>query len=139
MNRLVLILLLGMAAAVLLVPFVPVDGDLIRVDVYTSDQYVLLKGGDGQLELPIPGDNIYSSDDPYDFFPELIDPSSIQRVEFLPYGKQASCNVLTATGSRIAGHQDFCLVLALKLGVPVYAHKELFQLPQATTSGNLLV
>ena len=139
MNKIVLLMLVGMATAILLVPFIPMDRDLVRADVYVSEESMLLKGSGGQVELPVPGDDLYSSDDPFDFFPELIDPSSIQRVELLPYGEGISCNVLTSTGKRIAGDVDFCIVLTLKLNIPVYVHKDLFEVPESLVTGNLLV
>ena len=138
-NKFILILMLGLATTVLLVPFVQMDGDLINADIFISEQVILLKGPEGQLEISLPGDDIYSSDDPYDFFPELIDPASLQRVELIPYGEQMSCNVLTSTGKRIAGHIDFCMVLSLKLGVPVYVHKDMFEVPGTLVTGSLQV
>jgi len=138
-NKFILLLLLGLATTVLLVPFVQMDDDLIKTDIFVSDHVILLKSSIGQLELPVPGDDIYSSDDPYDFFPELIDPSSIQRIELVPYGDKVSCNVLTSTGKRIAGHTDFCLILSLKLGIPAYVHRDLFEVPGTLITGSLQV
>ena len=139
MNKFVLILLLGLSTTVLMVPFIQMDSDLIKTDIFISEQIILLKSSIGQLEIPIPGDDIYSSNDPYDFFPELIDPSSIQRVELIPYGDSISCNVLTSTGKRIAGHRDFCMILSLKLGIPAFVHKDLFEVPGTLVTGSLQV
>ncbi|MBR9689863.1 MAG: hypothetical protein GOV01_03140 [Candidatus Altiarchaeota archaeon] len=139
MNKLLLLILVGVAVTAFTIPFAPITKDLIRVDVYTSDQRVVYVSDEGILEFGMPDDALYSSDDPYDFFPELIDPSSLQRVEFLPYGSEISCNVLDAQGKNTVGNPEFCVVLNLKLGVPVYVHKDLFTSPEFTSPGNLKV
>jgi hypothetical protein len=136
-NRLLLILLLGLGASVLMVPFLPSPGDLVRADVQTSGDRVLLAGDGGQLELPLPVDDVYSSSDPYDFFPELVDPASIERVEFLPYGEGISCNVVTDRGHNVAGDPLFCVVLVVKLEVPAFVHPSLLSEQEFTPPGSL--
>lgn len=118
-------------------PFDSIDGDLVKVDLYTSDNALLLKSDKGRMELPLPVDGVYESDNPYDFFTRLIDPASIKRVELVPYGEDASCNVVTSTGDRVAGNSEFCAVIALELDVPVMVHKTLLR--KSEISGDIVL
>lgn len=124
-----LLLLLAMAVSAFMVPFFPTTGDLVRVDVHVTGDSILLDGGPTQLVLPLVDNDVYSSENPLDFFPEIIDPTTLQRVEFLPYGDSVSCNVLTGQGRSVAGNYRFCLAIAIKLDVPVFVHKDLFETP----------
>jgi hypothetical protein len=128
-NKLLLLLLMAMAVSAFMLPFFQTSGDLVGVDVYESDGAVILVGGKMQLELPFTGDGVYSSDDPLDFFPEIIDATTLQRVEFLPYGGGLECNVLTTQGRSVAGDYRFCLALAVKTDVPVFVQGELLNEP----------
>ncbi|MBR9680822.1 MAG: hypothetical protein GOU98_03290 [Candidatus Altiarchaeota archaeon] len=139
MNKLLLLVLVGLAASIFMVPFIPMNGDLVRAELYTSDQKLVLIGDEGRLDFDFTFDTVYSSENPYDFFPQLIDPSSIQRVELLPYLTGISCNVLDAQGKTISGDVVSCLALATSLDLPIYVHKDLFSLPTYTIPGNFQV
>ncbi len=127
MNKLLLLLLLALAVSALMAPLFPGTDGMVRVDLERSGGKLLLTGGGKRLELPDPTDVVYSSGDPLDFFPELIDPAYLQRLELIPYGSSLSCNVLTAQGRTVAGDYRFCLAISIKLGVPLYVHEELFE------------
>lgn len=129
MKKLLLLLLLAMAVSAFMLPFFPTAGDLVGVKVRITSDSTILDAGGAQLVLPLIDEDIYSSDNPLDFFPEIIDPTTLQRVEFLPYDDSISCNVLTGKGRSVAGNYRFCLALAIKLDVPIYVHKNLFESP----------
>lgn|GEM_PF-4621311 len=137
-NKLLLLVLVGLAASVFMLPFVPTNGDLIKADIYTSTDSVVLSSDQGQLKFDITIDKVYSSSDPYDFFPQLIDSSSIQRIEVIPYLSTVSCNVISSTGDTVSGDIHSCLALAVNLQLPVYVHKDLFSLSAFKVPGNLL-
>ncbi len=121
MNRLLVLLLLGFAMVVLLVPFSSYGGDLERVSLYRSGGRVLLKGDSGQLELPF-------AEAESSLF-ELLDPSNVQRVELVPYGGRVGCNVLDGSGKRVSLEPGECLTLALRLERPVYVDRSLLKKP----------
>ena len=128
MNKLLLLLLLGFAMVVLLVPFSSYRGDLEKVSLYVSGDKVLLKGDSGQLVLSRPSNQ---------FLVNLIDPSNIQRIELVPYGGGVGCNVLDGSGKRFSGPVDECLAVALQLNKLVYVDKSLLHKPEVEMSSTL--
>ena len=137
MNKLLILLMAVMASAVFLVPFTSLDKDFVQVDVYTSETQILLSSKQGELTLPFFMSSIYNLDNPFDFFPELIDGSSIQRLQLFPYQEGIACSVKTSLSNELAGNYEFCLVLATKLDIPLYVHEKLLVLPSFSLQGSL--
>lgn len=137
MNKIILLLLAILASSAFLVPFAVFDKELVRVEIFESETKVLLSSKYGELTLPFFENLVYDSNNPLDFFPELVDASNIQQLQLIPYHEGVSCNVRFSQNEDLAGNYNFCLVLATKLGVPLYVHKDLLELPNFDLKENL--
>jgi hypothetical protein len=135
--RLLLLIMLGLAGVAMLVPFVQIDRELVRVELARDGDVVTLSGGNGFVRVYLPDDGIYSPSNPADFFPSLIDSSLISSLEIVPSGETAFCNVRTAQGRNQAGTVEFCVLLAEKTGAPLYIHENLLSLPEFSLQKNL--
>ncbi len=137
MNKLLLFILVALASASFLIPFSVFGNDLVQVDLYKQNEILILSHKEGELRFNFPDDIVYSSSNPYDFFPELIDGSNVQKLELLPNGKDVACNAVLNGNKQIAGNYEFCLVLAIKTNIPLYVHKDLLKLPKNTIPESL--
>jgi hypothetical protein len=133
--KLLLLIMLGLAGMALIVPFVQIEREMVKVEVIRDGDYVTLSAKEGFVQVFLPDDEIYSASNPLDFFPSLIDPSIISSLEIVPSGETALCNVRMAQGKNQAGTVEFCIVLAERVGVPLYVHEDLFSLPGLSLQG----
>ena len=137
MNKFILLLLAVLASSAFLVPFAVFDKEFVKVDIFTSDTQILLSSEYGEITFPFFTDSVYDSDNPFDFFSELVDSSNIQQLQLLPYHNEVSCNVKFSQNSNLAGNYNFCLILATRLGIPLYVHKDLLVSPIFSLKENL--
>jgi len=128
MRMWLIVMLVVMSAVFFLLPFVPMNRDLVRAEIIKGGDYVVLRASEGMLKLHMGREVMnahYSSSNVYDFFSGLIDPAGLQRLEILPYGNGYICNAVTVNGDAYAGDVKFCIALALRRNIPVYVHRDL--------------
>lgn len=139
MKPIVMLVLAGMAILAIFVPFIPPSSNTEIVKIYEQGTNVLLVGKSGYLEFPLSSFelvSIYDSENPFDFFSNLVDPSQISRLEILPYGTDTICNVfISGQDKGLAGKSSFCISLSLRTGIPIFVSEDLLVLDASGIEG----
>ncbi|MBR9681828.1 MAG: hypothetical protein GOV00_03450 [Candidatus Altiarchaeota archaeon] len=129
MRPLFMLLLVGAAIMIIFVPMIPPSSGTQTVEIYETPGGVILSGKTGQMKVSLSSSeelSVYSSENPFDFLSKLVDASQISRLELLPYGSDAICNVVASgTTKGLAGKPSFCVALSIRTGIPLYVSKEL--------------
>ena len=126
-------LLVGAAIMAVFLPMIPPSSGTELVEILQQGSTVVLVGESGTIAFELTDDEIagasYSSDNPFDFFSLVADPSQISRLEILPYGTGTVCSVVKSGSTDTpAGKASFCIALASRTGIPLYVAEDLLVL-----------
>lgn len=139
MKPVVMLILAGIAILAIFIPFVSPSSNTEIVTLYERGNGILLIGDSGYIEFFLSAEELsstYDSENPFDFFSNLVDPSQISRIEILPYGTTTVCNVLmSGTKKGLAGKSSFCISLALRTGIPIFVSEDLLILDTSELEG----